>query len=402
MRAYIYVMFLLLLGAAAVAGPSLYVVNGTGETLSRIVVDSNLVQNNIVALGSDINAAPNQIVIRDTLGYVVCSVTDEIQVINLSSYTTVDYIDLPLGSNPYWMAFYDDSTAYVTLLNENAVARIDIDRRQVVGQFGVGKSPEGMVIAEHKLYVANSGFDFSTFLYDPGRVTVFDIGPDTLVADIAVGLNPQYMDIDRDGRVHVSCTGDYFSVFGTAYVIDVGSDLVVDSVALGGSPGQIAIGPDNTAWLAAGGFTGSGFVFGYDAGSGSVLYDNSSPMAVDQNCLSVAAGSDSTIYVASFTDFVSRRSAAGVELGRWAVGDGPYHIAIDYRPGDANGDFGVDLSDLIYLVNYLFLGGPYPVWPSWRANVTGDFDTDLSDLIYLVNNLFLSGPGPKTGPTWLR
>lgn len=60
---------------------------------------------------------------------------------------------------------------------------------------------------------------------------------------------------------------------------------------------------------------------------------------------------------------------------------------------DANGD--VDLSDLIYLVNYLFLGGPGPQCMA-AANVTGDngCSVDLSDLIYLVNFLFLGGPVP--------
>ncbi|MCB2229101.1 M28 family peptidase [bacterium] len=60
---------------------------------------------------------------------------------------------------------------------------------------------------------------------------------------------------------------------------------------------------------------------------------------------------------------------------------------------DASGE--VDLSDLIYGVNYLFLGGPQPVcWAA--ANVNGDLEctVDLSDLIYLVNYLFLGGPPP--------
>lgn len=60
---------------------------------------------------------------------------------------------------------------------------------------------------------------------------------------------------------------------------------------------------------------------------------------------------------------------------------------------DAGGD--VDLSDLIYLVNYIFLGGPTPLCMA-AANVNGDggCTLDLSDLIYLVNYVFLGGPAP--------
>ncbi|MCB2231696.1 VCBS repeat-containing protein [bacterium] len=62
---------------------------------------------------------------------------------------------------------------------------------------------------------------------------------------------------------------------------------------------------------------------------------------------------------------------------------------------DADSEGTVDLSDLIYLVNYLFLGGPAPSCMA-AANVDGDIacTVDLSDLIYFVNYLFLGGPLP--------
>lgn len=65
--------------------------------------------------------------------------------------------------------------------------------------------------------------------------------------------------------------------------------------------------------------------------------------------------------------------------------------------GNVNNDpaGAIDLSDQIYLVNYLFLGGPAPVCPG-EANINGDAACaiDLSDLIALVNYLFLGGTPP--------
>lgn len=65
--------------------------------------------------------------------------------------------------------------------------------------------------------------------------------------------------------------------------------------------------------------------------------------------------------------------------------------------GNVNGDISgaTDLSDLIYLVNYLFLGGPAPSCEG-EANIDGDSScqVDLTDLTYLVNNLFNGGPAP--------
>lgn len=61
--------------------------------------------------------------------------------------------------------------------------------------------------------------------------------------------------------------------------------------------------------------------------------------------------------------------------------------------GDANHSYQVDLSDLMWLVNYLFRGGVEPV-PMLAGDVTCDEGVDLSDLIYLVNYLFMGGPAP--------
>ncbi|MDX9856903.1 MAG: agmatine deiminase family protein [candidate division Zixibacteria bacterium] len=65
--------------------------------------------------------------------------------------------------------------------------------------------------------------------------------------------------------------------------------------------------------------------------------------------------------------------------------------------GDVNDDaIGPDLSDLIYLVNYLFLSGPAPN-SATASNVDGVGGVDLSDLIYLVNLLFMGGPPATCG-----
>jgi hypothetical protein len=62
--------------------------------------------------------------------------------------------------------------------------------------------------------------------------------------------------------------------------------------------------------------------------------------------------------------------------------------------GDANGDGKIDISDAIYLVNYLFIDGPEPV-PFEAGDADGDGEVNISDVIYLVNYLFLDGPPPE-------
>ncbi len=67
--------------------------------------------------------------------------------------------------------------------------------------------------------------------------------------------------------------------------------------------------------------------------------------------------------------------------------------------GDANNDTKVNLGDIIYLVNYIFKGGPSPVI-RFSGDVNANCQTNLSDLIYLVNYVFKGGPLPESCPPW--
>jgi hypothetical protein len=57
----------------------------------------------------------------------------------------------------------------------------------------------------------------------------------------------------------------------------------------------------------------------------------------------------------------------------------------------------VDISDLIYLVEYSFGTGPAPVCTE-EADVNGDGTLDVSDMIYLVDYSFGDGPAPVACP----
>jgi len=380
--------------------PTAWVVNASGESLSRINLATGMVSNNLLTLGSDLASYPNQIVVRDSLAYVVCSGTDEIQVIDLRGPSTIDFITTGAGSNPYWLAFLNDETAFVTSFVNNSLMKVDVGLSSVTGEWPIGLSPEGVVVCLSKLYVAVTAFDTDTYLYGQGKVAVFDSQSESKLLDINVGANPQYLAADRLGRIHVVCTGDYFSRFGVVYVIDPAVDSVVDSIAVSGSPGQIGIGPDNTAYLAAGGWTDHGYVYTYNAATGEVYHGSANPLLVDLGSWMAVPFQDSTAFVGGMSDFVTPVDSSGTILERFALGDGPVHLDFNYQPGDLDGSFTVDIGDLVYLVDYMFTGGPPPVWPTWRANVNGDLAQDISDLVYIADYMFTGGPAPVVGPTW--
>jgi len=62
--------------------------------------------------------------------------------------------------------------------------------------------------------------------------------------------------------------------------------------------------------------------------------------------------------------------------------------------GDANADGNIDLGDVVYLVNYLYKGGPAPV-PLEAGNCDCDARIDVEDIIYLLNYLLKGGPVPS-------
>lgn len=68
-------------------------------------------------------------------------------------------------------------------------------------------------------------------------------------------------------------------------------------------------------------------------------------------------------------------------------------IEFAYLCGDADGSQVISISDAIYVIGYIFGGGPPPV--PLRA---GDADTNgivnISDAIYLINYIFAGGPPP--------
>jgi len=61
--------------------------------------------------------------------------------------------------------------------------------------------------------------------------------------------------------------------------------------------------------------------------------------------------------------------------------------------GDANGDKKVTVSDVIYLINFLFKSGPAPN-PYQVGDVNCDGYLTVSDVVYLINYLFKGGPAP--------
>jgi hypothetical protein len=112
---------------------------------------------------------------------------------------------------------------------------------------------------------------------------------------------------------------------------------------------------------------------------------------------------------ASHTLFAALVSAAhGTDLSATFAGDYNYPIIqsffdytyeillpimYPYICGDADGSGAVDIDDVVYLIAYIFSGGPAP-----EPLATGDADCsgaiDIDDVVYLIAYIFAGGPAP--------
>jgi hypothetical protein len=64
-----------------------------------------------------------------------------------------------------------------------------------------------------------------------------------------------------------------------------------------------------------------------------------------------------------------------------------------YICGDANGDGSVNVSDAVYIINYIFIGGDAPD-PLASANVNCDMGVNVSDAVWIINYIFIGGNDP--------
>ncbi len=71
---------------------------------------------------------------------------------------------------------------------------------------------------------------------------------------------------------------------------------------------------------------------------------------------------------------------------------------IVFSRGDPNGDGNMDLSDGVFILNFLFTGGDAPECTE-AANSNDDTNVDLSDGVFILNHLFTGGPASASpGP----
>ena len=311
----------------------LLVINNLSETLTLVDRAGGSVVTNVLTLG----LVPNRIRTAPAVLLVVNSISDDLWVIDPGAFDTLRTIKFPDGDNPWDVAAVNDTLCAVSLLLANDIAMVNLVTGRVLARIPVGTSPEGLISAANRVWVANSGFDFGTYTYGPGTVSVINPVTRQVVATIPVGTNPQSLAQSPDGRIHVVCTGNYADRVGIVYVISASGLSVVDSIPLGGAPGDLVIADDGIGYLAAGGWADSGQIFRYNALTRAVLNNVTNPWHSARGVTAVLPRLEGGVYALCFdADSVIEHRADGAIARGWQVGDGPQSAVsiTNRRPGD--------------------------------------------------------------------
>lgn len=110
-------------------------------------------------------------------------------------------------------------------------------------------------------------------------------------------------------------------------------------------------------------------------------------------CCPLFCDPDSSNYYLAENSCCVGAGEGGIDIGAFGIGCPAY-----YPCGDINFDCRISVSDVVYLMGYLFKFGSPPLCPPAPYLECGDTNSDgqvtVGDVVYLINYLFKGGPPP--------
>lgn len=161
--------------------------------------------------------------------YIVVNVSSQIEVVDAKTAKSIAQIDMKdekgIAREPRYITFHENK-AYVCSF-DGTVAKIDTTSLEIEALIEYGNNPDGICVANNKLYVSNSG-GLSHPNYD-NTVSVIDIASFKETKKITVGINPGIIHADSEGDVYVITRGDYDGNEYAFHKIDSKTDALVQS-----------------------------------------------------------------------------------------------------------------------------------------------------------------------------
>jgi len=304
-----------------------FVLNGNARTVSVIDPNSGDVTNDVFTTGD----IPNKILFNSKFIIVINSGTNSITIANRNNFKEVENIILGENLNPWSGYVYYDSILFVTNYADNSFSVINLNSKQSITKVPCGRNPEGIYVSDNRIYITTVNFNLNDFSYGNGYLYVYSVDDYSLIDSVEVGINPQDIEIGKDNKLHILCTGDYSSTFGSITVVNPYT-LKVDTVLnIGSSPGSFCVCDDGVAYLAAGGWEYSGdengYIYSYNTYTYEIYHNDKNPILTHRGVMDIAVDSEGVIYAACFEeDYVDIIKNGTVSS--YLVGDGPTSLVV--------------------------------------------------------------------------
>jgi YVTN family beta-propeller protein len=158
--------------------------------------------------------------------------------VSLIDAATYEVQSIEVGNGPVQVAFAPDGAAlYVTLNGDDAVAKLDLASRTVVGTAAVGDGPVQVYVTPDSRFVlvANQGTEETPST----TLSIVDAESMEAVAEIETGQGAHGVAVEPSGRyAYVS------NLYGnTLAVVDLETRVVVATVATGAAPNGVSVSP---------------------------------------------------------------------------------------------------------------------------------------------------------------
>ena len=276
----------------------------------------------------------SDIITRDSLILVVINGSDKVEVIHSSTFKSVRSVNFPAGSAPVHIAAAENGDFYVSALYNHQLYCIDGKNLVIKDSVQVGMFPDEVLVTGGRVYVSNSGFGAGN------TVSVIDAEDMQVIKTIQVGYNPQAIDLDTEGNVHVVCTGNVNQwnnpdddIPGGIWRINVQNMTVKDSIKLETTfyPGVLSISKED-----AGYFIYQNRIVRYDAASLIITDPDFIVFAEGQTAYHLTVEDNgNSLYVLDAGDYVSRGDLIVVDLAdksmeRYEAGIIPGSIAYKF------------------------------------------------------------------------
>lgn len=169
-------------------------------TVSFYSFESGEIYNDLfgAANGRALGDIPSFMAVDGKTGFIVVNNSGTIEEVDL---TTMESLGTVTGLTSPRQMVVNGNKGYISSLQDGDITVLDLDGLFVAGSMEVGSASEAMVISGGRLFAAH---------WSSGNtVTVTDIATGNLIKTISVGLEPESMVLDKNGKLWVLCTGGW-------------------------------------------------------------------------------------------------------------------------------------------------------------------------------------------------